>query len=146
MTYGINSVHDTNFVDTDVEVGQIYFYKIAAYDFAGNRSEYSEAVSAFAITDINGNENLPQKYELSQNYPNPFNPTTKINFSLPTKSNVNLSIYNALGQKVEELINSSLSAGFHQVDFNADHLSSGIYFYQIVADRFIEAKKMMLIK
>jgi Secretion system C-terminal sorting domain/FG-GAP-like repeat len=95
---------------------------------------------------------IPQKFELSQNYPNPFNPSTKINFNLPTESNVKIFIYNILGQKVKELINEQVSAGNHTINFNANNLASGIYIYQIVADPltgntlFRTAKKMILLK
>jgi len=90
--------------------------------------------------------NLPVKYALQQNYPNPFNPTTNIKFSLPKTSEVQLSVYNILGQKVMTLVNGKMQAGFHQVTFDASHLASGMYIYRIKAGNFISSKKMMLIK
>ncbi len=92
-------------------------------------------------------ENLtPNEFGLAQNYPNPFNPTTTINFSLATKSDVSLKVYNLLGQEVMTLIEGVQNAGVHEVNFNANLLSSGVYFYTIKAGDFVSTKKMMLLK
>jgi subtilisin family serine protease len=85
-------------------------------------------------------------YELMQNYPNPFNPKTVIQFIIPEKVFVNLSVYNSIGEKVAELINKELEAGIHQVDFDGSTLSSGIYFYKLSAGNFNQIKKLTLIK
>jgi len=85
-------------------------------------------------------------YELSQNYPNPFNPTTTIEFSIPQSGVVNLVVYNILGEQVKTLINEERSAGKQSVQFNANNLASGIYFYKLQAGSFIETKKMILLK
>ncbi len=76
---------------------------------------------------VENNNEIPQKFELSQNYPNPFNPSTKINFNLPSPSNVKIFIYNILGERVRELVNGQVTAGEHTVNFNAVNLASGIY-------------------
>lgn len=89
---------------------------------------------------------LPSKYELMANYPNPFNPTTNIQFALPANSNVKLTVVNALGQVVAELVNGALSAGVHDVSWNATNMTSGIYFYSIQADNFVQTRKMLLLK
>ncbi len=91
-------------------------------------------------------KNIPDGYALSQNYPNPFNPTTKIDFSVGKASNVKLTIFNVLGQKVATVLNKQLSAGSYSVDFNASALSSGVYFYGIEAGDFKIHKKMILLK
>lgn len=91
-------------------------------------------------------EKVPEGYSLSQNYPNPFNPSTKINFSIGNSSNVKLTIYNILGQKVATLLNQEMKAGSHSVDFNASRMSSGVYFYGIEAGDVKIHKKMMLLK
>ena len=100
--------------------------------------------------------NLPTEYALFQNYPNPFNPTTKIEFSLLVAADVELRIYNILGQQVATLINDQRSAGNHSVlwdasDSNGMKLSSGIYLYKLKAtgndgSEFQETKKMLLLK
>jgi hypothetical protein len=88
----------------------------------------------------------PNAFALEQNYPNPFNPSTTIKFALPTTSNVTLTVYNMLGQKVSTLINDKMNAGFHSVPFDASNLASGMYIYRIEAASFTSIKKMLLIK
>jgi len=88
----------------------------------------------------------PANYSLSQNYPNPFNPSTKISYQIPRSGHVTLKVYNALGKEVMTLVNMEKSIGRYSVDFNAQGLSSGIYFYSIQSGSFFETKKMMLIK
>jgi hypothetical protein len=90
--------------------------------------------------------NTPYKYELKQNYPNPFNPQTKISFSIKTAGNVRLTVYDALGKEVSLLTNSQLEAETYELDFDASHLSSGVYFYKLQTEGFTDIKKMMLVK
>ncbi len=92
------------------------------------------------------NDLLPVKYHVSQNYPNPFNPTTTINFSIPEATFVYLKIFNSLGEEIQTLISEELSAGNYKYDWNAINLPSGIYFYKLQSENFIETKKMILIK
>jgi len=93
------------------------------------------------------NENpVVDNFYLAQNYPNPFNPSTKINYGLKKSGNVEITVYNILGNKVATLVNGIKSAGNHSVSFDASNLSSGIYFYKIVAGDFIQTKKMILEK
>ena len=89
---------------------------------------------------------IPNKYELAQNYPNPFNPSTTIQFALPKAGVVSLKIYNILGEEVTELINREMNAGFQKINFDASHLSSGLYLYRISVGEFVDVKKMMLLK
>ncbi len=91
-------------------------------------------------------ENLPTQYVLSQNFPNPFNPNTKIMFSIPKSGFVKLEIYDVLGRKVKELLNQELSVGSYTLDFDASVLSSGIYYYRLIAKEFIQIKKAVLLK
>jgi hypothetical protein len=89
----------------------------------------------------------PTKYTLEQNYPNPFNPSTVIEFSLPEDiSNVKLSIYNALGEKMTELINTSLVSGRYSFTWNAQNVATGTYIYELRTDNFVSVKKMLLMK
>lgn len=94
----------------------------------------------------NNNVIIPQEFSLSQNYPNPFNPSTKISFSLPSSTNVSLKVFNTLGQEVSELVNENLQPGKYSVDFDASKLSSGVYFYTLRANDFVQSKKMILMK
>lgn len=115
-----------------------------------------DSLSAFITSkDITGIEsyssNVPNQYYLSNNYPNPFNPSTTIRFGLPIQSEVTLSIFNILGQKVLEITEKGLAAGIHSYNFDASQLSSGIYIYSIHAvgvdgKNFVSSKKMMLLK
>jgi len=102
------------------------------------------------VTGINDEEDnlaaIPREFDLNQNYPNPFNPTTVIEFALPVKSKVELSVYNILGEKIITLVNEEKDAGNHQALFNAIYLSSGIYFYKLRANDFVQTKKMILLK
>ena len=88
----------------------------------------------------------PMNYELSQNYPNPFNPSTTIRFSLLESNPVNLSIFNSLGEKVEEVVNEVKEPGVHTIEFSAQDLPSGTYFYRIQVNGFTQIKKMILLK
>ncbi len=98
-------------------------------------------------TDIEySDSNVPDKFDLKQNYPNPFNPSTTISFSLPEISDVRLSIYNILGQRVAELVNRKMNAGSYNITWNAQNLASGIYIIAFRANSIFMTKKMNLIK
>lgn len=89
---------------------------------------------------------IPASYSLSQNYPNPFNPTTNIDFNLPKESNVTLKMYDLLGKEVKTLVEGVQKAGIYHIAVDGTELSSGIYFYTLRTDNFVETKKMTLIK
>ena len=89
---------------------------------------------------------VPIKYALEQNFPNPFNPTTTIKFSIPKEVQVNLVIYDILGEKVKELKNEVMKPGYYEVNFDAISLASGVYFYRLKAGDFVQTKKMLLMK
>ena len=98
------------------------------------------------ISSVNNFAENPDRFILEQNYPNPFNPSTTIKFSLPSSGYTTLKIYNSLGQEVAVLINKELTTGTSEVEWNASSLPSGIYFYQLKTDGFVETKKMILMK
>ncbi|HEX2985172.1 MAG TPA: T9SS type A sorting domain-containing protein, partial [Ignavibacteriales bacterium] len=102
------------------------------------------------LIGVNEEPNLsaPKEYSLLQNYPNPFNPSTKIKYSLREPGHVTLTVYDMLGREIKTLINETMSAGGHEVIFNAGelNLSSGIYLYRIKSGSFVQTKKFMLIK
>jgi photosystem II stability/assembly factor-like uncharacterized protein len=89
---------------------------------------------------------LPALYSVSQNYPNPFNPSTTISFVLPVNCFVTLTIYDITGKEITTLVNGELSAGYHTLQWNAQNISSGIYFYRLVMGRFSETKKLVLLR
>lgn len=90
--------------------------------------------------------NIPLSYMLYQNYPNPFNPSTKIRYEIPKESFVTIKIYDVLGREVSTLVNEQKSAGYYNIEFNANNLASGIYFYRIQAGDFVRTKKLILLK
>ena len=92
-------------------------------------------------------ELIPDVYALEQNYPNPFNPSTVIEFSLPEDvSNVQLTIYDILGQRITQLVNTSLKAGKYSYQWNAGTVATGMYIYELRTDKFVSVKKMMFLK
>ena len=115
------------------------FYRLKQIDFNG-AFEYS------AVIEVN--LTAPEKYDLSQNYPNPFNPTTTITYQLPIASEVRLDVFDILGRKVAMLVNARQQAGNYLLNFDAASysLTSGVYFYRLQAGRFVETRKMMLVK
>jgi len=99
------------------------------------------------LTQVDPNNELfPDRYSLSQNYPNPFNPSTTIKFSLPENQLVKISVYNILGELFAELTNQEYEAGTYSIEFNGAGLASGIYFYRLQTQQFVETKKMILSK
>jgi hypothetical protein len=95
---------------------------------------------------ITGNGKIPTEFRLYNNFPNPFNPSTKIKFDLPKFTPVKLSVFNIMGKEIKTLINGNLNAGSYNLEFTAENLSSGVYFYRLETADFIETKKMMLLK
>jgi len=94
----------------------------------------------------NTNPEIPKEFKLAQNYPNPFNPVTNIKYDLPKNSLVKLVVFDALGREVETLVNQTQLAGTYESVWNATQYPSGIYFYKLTTDKFIDTKKMILLK
>ena len=128
----------TNYIYMDkiTEPGQ-YTYRLKQIDFDGS-STYSQVVEV--------NISSPIDFVLYQNYPNPFNPTTTIKFALPVESRVKINVFNSLGQLVETIMDNEMESGYHEVNFNASRLASGVYLYQLQAQDYVSVKKMLLIK
>jgi plastocyanin len=106
----------------------------------------SGVITVENASSVNNDEITVEDFKLKQNYPNPFNPSTKISFVIPVSSDVNLKVFNLLGNEVTTLLNEQLFAGEHTVPFNAAGLSSGIYFYALTVNGNTKTKEMVLLK
>jgi len=131
-----NSPKSYSFVDNELISTKI-LYRLKQIDTDGS-FEYSDVVEVL----VDGQT----EFKLVQNFPNPFNPSTVIRYSLPEASEVNLSVFNSLGQEVVNLINERQEAGRFNITFNASNLPSGIYYYSIRANNYYSVKKMLLLK
>lgn len=128
-----NSATGSNYiwVDRDVQNGFTYRYQLNSIDMNGQVNSYGSVASATP-----GSEGVVREFALFQNYPNPFNPETNISFSLPEASNVNLRVFNLLGEEVATLTSGVQAAGTHTVSFDASNLTSGMYIYRLEAGEF----------
>ena len=136
-----NTEQSYNFEEKNVNSGS-YNYRLKQTDYNGN----------YKYLNLNGLVSIgtPSKYAVSQNYPNPFNPVTKIDYEVASDSKVKISIFDISGREIQTILNERKSAGYYSLAFNAGNLSSGTYFYRIIADegskKFTETKKMILVK
>jgi len=131
-----------SFIDEDISTGT-YKYRLKQIDFDGS-FEYSNEIEVEV-------DFTPKDFVLYQNYPNPFNPATSIKFEIPGQARndnvlVTLIVYDVLGNEVATLVNEEKQPGVYEVEFDASNLTSGIYFYVMRADNFINTKKFVLIK
>ena len=148
-------VKDTLYIDSEPIAQKTNYYKIVTYDIHENASKPSPqaAVILTAITEKK-NSGIPDKYRLYQNFPNPFNPQTTIHYDLPVKSDVQITVFNSLGQVLTSFKEKNKAAGSYNRTFDGRSLSSGIYFYMIHAQglgdnadkKFTQVKKMILIR
>jgi len=125
-----------SFIDESLQSGK-YSYRLKQIDFDGG-FEYSPEVE-IEIT-------LLLEFFLEQNFPNPFNPSTKIKYSIPQSSQVQIKVFDILGNEIETLVNEEKAIGTYELTWNAVNFPSGIYFYQLKAGSLIETKKMILLK
>lgn len=131
--------------------GDQLLYYVTAVDLENNESEASNTAEfwttcLYCDNQTSSNNNSDKIEFKSSNYPNPFNPSTTIEYSIPNSSFVKLVVYNSLGQVVSTLVNEFKRNGKYIALFNAENLSSGMYFYTIEAGAFKETKKMVLLK
>lgn len=126
-----------SYVDKNLAAGS-YNYRIKQVDYDGSY-KYYDLQNAVEVS-------APETYSLAQNYPNPFNPTTTIEYSVPVDGFVTLAIYNVLGEKIADLVNTNVKAGSYEISFDAGAFASGMYIYRMEAGDFVSIKKMMILK
>jgi len=125
-----------------------YYFRVTAVDNYGSESDYSNEESVFVdFSGIEDESHIIKEYALYQNYPNPFNLHTLINYQLPKTSEVELSVFNLLGQKVAVLVSEKQPAGSYEVEWDATGIEAGVYFYKLSTDKgFVQTKKLVLLK
>ncbi len=141
----------TEYYDTEILNNILYSYRVNCAN-SNTYSDFSPEATVLSV-GIEDEKNLPGKYSLSANYPNPFNPSTTVNYNLPYESFVTINIFNVLGELVDVPVNNqTLSAGNYSFQWDGKALSSGLYFYKIVAtstdgkEKFTSTRKMILMK
>jgi len=147
-----SSQNNYSYPDKSINAVGKYFYRLKQVDLDGTY-DYSPEIEVEIAS--------PKSYNLAQNYPNPFNPTTSIQFSVPVAADVRITLYNSLGQEIQELVNRNFAAGLHYFDFSAEggsasgrdatFITSGVYYYRIEANgndgsNYVSFKKMVLLK
>ena len=140
---------DTVFMDSSPLDSVLSHYKVVSYDVHENPSAPSLQATIFfdSTVPISVKDNsIPIDFKLTQNYPNPFNAVTNIRYSLPYDCHVVLEIWNLQGQKVATLIDGKQQAGYKYARWNANSFASGIYFYRLKAENFVQTKRMQLMK
>ena len=125
-----------SYTDTKLKEGKFY-YRLKQLDYNGSYN-YSKEIDI----DVTS----PNKFTLEQNYPNPFNPVTTLRYSIPQASQVNIKVFDVLGNERDLLVNEEKPAGSYSVKFDGSSLSSGIYFYRMKAGDYSETKKLILLK
>lgn len=148
---GFDSPRGTGVLSEPEDKGKFVFIAAKPYQFEYNdlstNIEYIiNNLVQDPTTDVNDNEEIVYEYELKSLYPNPFNPSTTIEFSIPDAGTVSISVYNIIGQKVGEIVNENLNAGYHKVEWNAANLSSGVYLIRMNSGSFNSVQKAVLLK
>jgi hypothetical protein len=123
-----------------------YTYRVVAY-YETTTSPPSNEVTQTTDDPVDVSDDhqlqIPDKFALEQNYPNPFNPLTTINYQLPKTTKVIIKIYNIHGQLVTTLVNKLQPAGYYRIGWQPEEIVSGVYFYQLKTENYLETKKMI---
>lgn len=123
-----------------------YFWRVRTAT-EGGVGPWSEVYKfRVVITGVDDEKQIPTEFSLMQNYPNPFNPFTTITYHLPKTTNVELKVYDVIGNEIATLVNEEKPVGIYNVQFTMNNLSSGIYFYKLTAGDYVSTKKMILLK
>ena len=146
ISYDYNPDTDTLTIYSSDIIGEFYLFCTLTDDSNATDKD----TITITVEDLSGitevMNTVPEEFTLLQNYPNPFNPQTTIVFGLPKASPVKIEVFNIMGQKITTLVDGFLSAGYHQVQFDASIYASGIYLYRIQAGKYRQIKRMLLMK
>ena len=134
-------------IDSSVTFGRMTFRSASTGWVIGDDGIILKTTNGGVVVGVRpiGNT-IPTKFSLSQNYPNPFNPSTNIKFTLPKTTSTKLTIFDINGREVKTILNDILQAGEYKINFNADNMTSGVYFYRLWTEYYSDSKKMILIK
>jgi hypothetical protein len=136
------------------DIDGVYFNnKVYAWAVIDSREGYGNYSAILRLIDsvsvigtLNESSIIPDKFKLLQNFPNPFNTTTKIAYTVPRECHVKILIYDSTGKEVRVIVNDNRNAGYYELIFDGNMLSSGMYYYQLITDNYTETRKMVLIK
>nr|HMT13009.1 T9SS type A sorting domain-containing protein [Ignavibacteria bacterium] len=135
------------YTDNGLTQNTQYCYRVFAKNCMGASAPTTQVCGTTTFVGVSqtGAE-IPKVFNLYQNYPNPFNPVTNIKFDIPRESFVKITIYDALGRIVRDIVNQNMQPGSYSIDWNASSNASGIYFYRIQAGDYVNEMKMVLVK
>ncbi len=137
--------------DSGPQGNSMYYFRVSAQTTTPETSFFSKPDSGYSVNNLligvdDDNQSVVSSYSLSQNYPNPFNPSTTIRYALPERSHVTLTVFNALGQQVATLVQAEQEAGYHEVQYEASSLASGVYPYRLQAGDFAQTRRLVLLR
>ncbi len=142
----LDSTTATSYLNLGLPIGRTYFYRVSAVDAVGFEGAMSYAASGRTGVDAIDREAIPDEFFLYQNYPNPFNPSTRITFSVPKSTHVQIRVLDLLGREVAVLVNGDRTPGTYEVQWDASAHPSGMYICRIQAGDFVQMRKMTLLK
>lgn len=144
---------DSTLTPSIMKSAYVYFWIEEDRSWGIHNPAFAFSILKAAIEEVGGvvsvnypETEIPQEFQLSQNYPNPFNPSTTIEFTVPQQSNVKVVIYDALGNQLDVIYDEFAEAGNHRVTWDAANYATGIYFYRMETENFVEVRKMLLMK
>ncbi len=140
-----STLTDTTKTVHGLQKGPTYWWRVRAFDGSwGPFSSFRKFLTS--TTSVELPAGTPTSFSLGQNYPNPFNPSTTIRYALPHTAHVTLTVFDALGRRVADLIDGNVDAGYHEITFDARNLASGVYFYRLETPGFIQTHRLALIR
>ena len=146
-TFSVDVGKNTSYVFDNIGKDTPYYIAVTALDYWGNESRYSGEVKI-----VSGQVSyLPDKIELSENYPNPFNPGTSFNVSLPSERFIEMTIYNAVGQKIKTLVSAKYQAGYHVMSWDGSgedgqQLAAGVYYCRLEVGNKLLTRRLLLLR